>query len=53
MEERDREIAAAGAALRLGRLARSVSHLPAVIELLATKGAYCRSLRDPIDTTTP
>src|SRR4051812_30739759 len=39
--------------VRLDRLARSVSHLLAVIEQLAAKGAYFRSLRDPIDTTTP
>ena len=39
--------------VRLDRLARSVSHLLAVIEQLETKGAYFRSLRDPIDTTTP
>jgi DNA invertase Pin-like site-specific DNA recombinase len=39
--------------VRLDRLARSVSHLLAVIEQLEAKGAYFRSLRDPIDTTTP
>jgi len=39
--------------VRLDRLARSVSHLLAVIEQLDAKGAYFRSLRDPIDTTTP
>ena len=39
--------------VRLDRLARSVSHLLAVIEQLETKGAHFRSLRDPIDTTTP
>ena len=38
--------------VRLDRLARSVSHLLAVIEQLDAKGAYFRSLRDPIDTTT-
>ena len=50
-----REIAAADTlvVVRLDRLARSVSHLLAVIEQLAAKGAYFRSLRDPIDTTTP
>ncbi|WP_408856882.1 recombinase family protein, partial [Acidiphilium sp.] len=37
--------------VRLDRLARSVSHLLAVIEQLETAGAYFRSLRDPIDTT--
>lgn len=39
--------------VRLDRLARSVSHLLAVIEQLQAKGAHFRSLRDPIDTATP
>ena len=39
--------------VRLDRLARSVSHLLDVIEQLEAKGAHFRSLRDPIDTTTP
>lgn len=39
--------------VRLDRLARSVSHLLDVIEELSLKGAHFRSLRDPIDTTTP
>ena len=39
--------------VRLDRLARSVAHLLAVIEQLEARGAYFRSLRDPIDTTTP
>ncbi|WP_349963447.1 recombinase family protein [Rhizobium sp. ZPR3] len=39
--------------VRLDRLARSVSHLLSVIEDLTAKGAHFRSLRDPIDTTTP
>ena len=39
--------------VRLDRLARSVSHLLAVIEQLETVGAHFRSLSDPIDTTTP
>jgi DNA invertase Pin-like site-specific DNA recombinase len=39
--------------VRLDRLARSVSHLLAVIEQLEGKEAHFRSLRDPIDTTTP
>ena len=39
--------------VRLDRLARSVSHLLAVIEQLEAKGAHFRSLRDPIDTSTP
>ena len=37
--------------VRLDRLARSVSHLLAVIEQLEASGAHFRSLRDPIDTT--
>ena len=39
--------------VRLDRLARSVSHLLSVIEQLQARGAHFRSLRDPIDTTTP
>ena len=39
--------------VRLDRLARSVGHLLGVIEKLEAKGAHFRSLRDPIDTTTP
>ncbi|MEP9389908.1 recombinase family protein [Mesorhizobium sp. KR9-304] len=39
--------------VRLDRLARSVSHLLQVIEDLTDKGAHFRSLRDPIDTSTP
>jgi DNA invertase Pin-like site-specific DNA recombinase len=39
--------------VRLDRLARSVSHLLAVIEQLEEKGAHFRSLHDPIDTSTP
>ena len=39
--------------VRLDRLARSVSHLLAVIEDLAERSAHFRSLRDPIDTSTP
>lgn len=39
--------------VRLDRLARSVSHLLSVIDDLTAKGAHFRSLRDPIDTTTP
>ncbi len=39
--------------VRLDRLARSVSHLLEVIEDLKRKGAHFRSLRDPIDTSTP
>lgn len=39
--------------VRLDRLARSVSHLLDTVETLKVKGAYFRSLRDPIDTSTP
>jgi DNA invertase Pin-like site-specific DNA recombinase len=39
--------------VRLDRLARSVSHLLEVIEMLDAKKAHFRSLRDPIDTSTP
>jgi DNA invertase Pin-like site-specific DNA recombinase len=39
--------------VRLDRLARSVSHLLAVIEQLEASAGHFRSLRDPIDTTTP
>ena len=41
------------AVVRLDRLARSVSHLLDTVETLKDKGAYFRSLRDPIDTSTP
>ncbi len=39
--------------VRLDRLARSVSHLLDVIERMQMRGAHFRSLRDPIDTSTP
>ena len=39
--------------VRLDRLARSVSHLLRVIEDLEGRGVHFRSLRDPIDTSTP
>ena len=39
--------------VRLDRLARSVGHLLEVIEGLTVKNAHFRSLRDPIDTSTP
>ncbi len=39
--------------VRLDHLARSVSHLLAVIEELTGRNAHFRSLHDPIDTTTP
>ena len=50
-----REIGAGDAlvVVRLDRLARSVSHLLAVIEELEARQAHFRSLRDPIDTSTP
>ncbi len=50
-----REIAAGDTlvVVRLDRLARSVSHLLEVIEDLTARTAHFRSLRDPIDTTTP
>lgn len=38
---------------RIDRLARSLSHLLEVIERLETAGAHFKSLRDPIDTSTP
>ena len=39
--------------IRIDRLARSLSHLLEVIEQLEAKGAYFRSLQDPIDTASP
>lgn len=39
--------------VRLDRLARSLSHLLAVIEDLEARGAYFRSLSDPVDTASP
>jgi DNA invertase Pin-like site-specific DNA recombinase len=39
--------------VRIDRLARSLSHLLEVIERLETKGAFFRSLEDPIDTASP
>lgn len=39
--------------VRLDRLARSVSHLLDVIEDLERRDIHFRSLRDPIDTSTP
>jgi DNA invertase Pin-like site-specific DNA recombinase len=39
--------------VRLDRLARSLSHLLQVIDLLEARGAHFRSLGDPIDTATP
>ena len=39
--------------VRIDRLARSLSHLLEVIERLEAKGAFFRSLQDPIDTSSP
>lgn len=39
--------------VRLDRLARSASHRLQVIEYLEKRGVHFRSLRDPIDTSTP
>jgi DNA invertase Pin-like site-specific DNA recombinase len=39
--------------VRLDRLARSVNHLLELIETLEARKAHFRSLRDPIDTSTP
>lgn len=39
--------------VRLDRLARSVRDLLEIVEALQSKGAYFRSLSDPIDTSTP
>jgi DNA invertase Pin-like site-specific DNA recombinase len=39
--------------VRIDRLARSLSHLIEVIERLEARGAFFRSLTDPIDTSSP
>ncbi|AUM75839.1 recombinase family protein [Paracoccus jeotgali] len=39
--------------MRIDRLARSLSHLLEIIERLEAKGAFFRSLQDPIDTASP
>ena len=39
--------------VRIGRLARSLSHLLEMIEAVEVRGAYFRSLHDPIDTASP
>jgi len=39
--------------VRIDRLARSLSHLLEVIDRLEAKGAFFRSLTDPIDTASP
>ncbi|MGL5839117.1 MAG: recombinase family protein [Sphingorhabdus sp.] len=37
--------------VRIDRLARSLSHLLEIVETLKSKGAYFRSIMDPIDTS--
>lgn len=39
--------------VRIDRLARSLSHLLEIVETLRGKGAYFRSINDPIDTGSP
>ena len=39
--------------VRIDRLARSLSHLLEIIERLEAKGAFFRSIEDPIDTASP
>ena len=39
--------------VRIDRLARSLSHLLEIIEQLEAKGAFFRSIEDPIDTASP
>lgn len=39
--------------VRIDRLARSLSHLLEIIERLEARGAFFRSLTDPIDTASP
>jgi hypothetical protein len=39
--------------VRIDRLARSLSHLLEMVEGLRAKGAYFRSINDPIDTSSP
>ncbi|MFN4099236.1 MAG: recombinase family protein [Pararhodobacter sp.] len=39
--------------VRIDRLARSLSHLLEVIERLEARGAFFRSIMDPIDTSSP
>jgi DNA invertase Pin-like site-specific DNA recombinase len=39
--------------VRLDRLARSLSHLLEVIEVMEERGVHFRSLRDPVDTSSP
>lgn len=37
--------------VRIDRLARSLAHLLEIVEILRAKGAYFRSINDPIDTS--
>ncbi len=39
--------------VRIDRLARSLAHLLQIIEILEARGAFFRSLSDPIDTASP
>jgi DNA invertase Pin-like site-specific DNA recombinase len=39
--------------VRIDRLARSLSHLLEIVETLRAKGAYFRSINDPIDGLYP
>lgn len=39
--------------LRIDRLARSLSHLLSIVENLGRRGVHFRSLKDPIDTSSP
>jgi len=39
--------------VRIDRLARSLSHLLEIVEILRAKGAYFRSINDPIDKSSP
>jgi DNA invertase Pin-like site-specific DNA recombinase len=39
--------------VRIDRLARSLAHLLEIVETLRARGAYFRSINDPIDTSSP
>jgi DNA invertase Pin-like site-specific DNA recombinase len=39
--------------VRIDRLARSLSHLLQIVEAVRAKGAFFRSINDPIDTSSP
>ena len=39
--------------VRIDRLARSLSHLLQIVETIRAKGAFFRSINDPIDTSSP